>query len=220
LWGVDINRNYDFLWQYRGSPFDKFDIADQLGPVGSKKYDIYKGQFAGSEPETRNMQFIIDSYPSMEYFVDVHSNTQSIYLPWGDAPRQQVQPLMNFSNAAYDKMRGDPNPNNAYKEYLLDSDYQQTSNVANRMKNAISQVRGTSYSVGPSYSAYVPTVATSDDYALSRYMRDPSKRRKIHTMTLECGCIPYTPDNPQERSAVIADVCAGLIEMCCAAAKV
>lgn len=218
-YGVDVNRNFNFLWQYRGAPYDDFKITDHLVPGGSSYInDLYKGTFAGSEPETRNMQFIIDSYPTLEFFVDVHSNTQTIYLPWGDAPNQQDKQPMNFSNPAYNDWRG---RNPAYGEYLLKTDYDNRESVAKQMLASLKKVQGTTYNYGQSAVIYGHTVASADDYALSRSFLDP-KRRRVHTMTFECGVSKgdYAPDTKAERDVVVRDTCAALIEMCCIAAGV
>ena len=93
--GVDINRNYDFLW----------DIATKFAPgapVQTTHEDpcsaVYNGPSAASEPETRNVTWLLDQYPSVTDFIDIHSFGEDILYNWGDDDDQSQNPDMKFRN--------------------------------------------------------------------------------------------------------------------------
>ena len=68
--GVDLNRNYDALWeQYDSAP----------GPQSQR----YKGPCAASEPETQAMVALIDSLPDVVAVLCVHSQGEVIYWNCG-----------------------------------------------------------------------------------------------------------------------------------------
>ena len=91
--GVDINRNYDFLWK------------SNIGTSSDSCDEIFKGI---SEPETRNVRYMLEQYPHIQYMIDVHSFHEDILYPWGDDDDQTSKPFMNFSNSKYDDVRGFP----------------------------------------------------------------------------------------------------------------
>jgi murein tripeptide amidase MpaA len=111
--GVDINRNYDFLWDYPkyfapGSP-----IANSTDPCD---HDVYIGPAAASEPATKNAVSMFDQHPNIRYFIDLHSYSEDILYAWGDDEDQSATPAMNFRNPTFDGKRGIKN-DTAYKEY-------------------------------------------------------------------------------------------------------
>ncbi|MEC2758053.1 M14 family zinc carboxypeptidase, partial [Bacillus cereus] len=54
--GVDINRNFDFLWN------------SEIGTSDNPAEIIYKGTAPFSEPETRNVKYLFDTYPNICYY--------------------------------------------------------------------------------------------------------------------------------------------------------
>ena len=93
--GVDVNRNFEFLWR------------SGIGTSPDSCSNVFKGGEAFSEPETRNVRSMLDDYPNIGYFVDVHSYSELILYPWGDDDNQTMDPSQNFQNPAYDGRRGD-----------------------------------------------------------------------------------------------------------------
>jgi len=82
--------------------------------------------------------------------------------------------------------------------------------LADGVNAALAEVRGRSYTVDQAVGLY-PTSATSDDYSFSRHRADPA-RRNIYGFTIEFGqqfAPPYA-----EMRRVMADVAAGLTELC------
>ena len=61
--GVDINRNYDFLWDFKKA-FDPGVVA-KSGSLASDLPSnlLYHGSAPASEPETRNVVWLLDNHP-------------------------------------------------------------------------------------------------------------------------------------------------------------
>src|SRR5947209_11963638 len=82
--GVDVNRNYDFLWDFRttlssSSPVVVYDVPGT---------EIYHGTAPASEPEARNVVWILDTYPQIRWVIDIHSFSRLLYNNWGDDQNQ------------------------------------------------------------------------------------------------------------------------------------
>jgi murein tripeptide amidase MpaA len=194
--GVDINRNYDFLWSS--------GIGTSPSPCD---YQIYNGPSAFSEPETRNVRWMLDAYPNIECMVDVHSYSQLFLYAWGDDDNQTTDPAMNFMNPAYSGLRGTPG-DAQYREYIPSADLNWFTNSGTQVHDAIAAVRGRSYLVEQGVGLY-PTSGTSDDYAYSRHFVDGSKNR-VYAYTLEIG----TEFQPLYSEAIneIGETSSGLIQ--------
>lgn len=195
--GIDLNRNYEFLW------------SSGIGTSSGSCSEVFKGAAAFSEPETRNVRFMLDNYPHIRCMVDVHSYMQLILHPWGDDTNQTSDPAMNFMNPMYNGLRGNPS-DSSYKEFIPQSDLGWFVSTANRVRDAISAVRGRVYTVEQAVLLY-PTSGTSKDYAYSRHFVDATKRR-VFAYTIETGT-EFQP-NYSEASNIISEVSSGLIEFC------
>ncbi len=201
--GVDINRNYDFLWDFPSHFSSSSVILDSARPCS----DYYHGERALSEPETRNACWIVDNFANIRFFIDLHCSGQDILYRWGDDEDQTTDPNMNFMNPAYDSARG---VRGSYKEYIPADDLATALSLATALHDGIKAVRGTDYIVEPAYSLY-PTAGTSDDYFYSRHFADASKT-KILSYTLEWGAEfqpPYA-----EMQKIIGEITAGLLAFC------
>lgn len=66
--GVDLNRNYEVFF-------------GEAGSSASECANSYRGPHAFSEPETRNIQYIIEQFPNILIGVDSHSAGESIFRP-------------------------------------------------------------------------------------------------------------------------------------------
>jgi carboxypeptidase T len=220
--GVDVNRNYDWLWNYPLHYSPQAAIASSTTPSS----EVYIGPSPASEPETRNVVSIYEKYPSVAYFMDVHSFSEDILYPWGDDDDQVTDPNQGFLNAAYDGLRGvldgSGNPQaGVYRAYVDPSDQATEVSIGNRMRNAIQAVRGRTYKVLQSASGLYVTSGTSDDYAYSRHIASPGTG-KVLGYTLEWG--PYNPADVAgsfhppytEMAQIINEVTAGLVEFCVA----
>ncbi len=208
LTGVDINRNFDFLW------------SSGIGTVnldGTNSSETYRGTAAFSEPETKNVKYLFDTYRNIQYYVDIHSFGEMILYSWGDDDNQSLDKDMNFSNPNFDKLRGTPRDLD-YKEYIDSDDEKMLEKMGYRMNYALQRVRGRKYRVEQSVGLY-PTSSTSDDYAFSRHIINEGGQ-KIYGFTIEfgkeeTGFIPPL----SEMKEVIKEVSSALTELCIEAAS-
>jgi murein tripeptide amidase MpaA len=202
--GVDINRNFEFLWYFG------FHASD------NPSSEVYKGLFSFSEPETRNVKHMLDVFPNISAMIDVHSYGQNILYPWGDDENQTTDPLKNFNNPMWNNVRGVLG-DTAYKEYIPAADWNWLVDAGNDMREAIAAVRGTSYTVKEGSRLYMPpgpgVSGTAKDYAFSRQWSS-SENRKVYAYTLETGT-EFAPAY-SEALRIIEEVSAGLIQFCSA----
>ena len=212
--GVDINRNYDFLWNYPVYFNPASPIANSTNPCD---YQVYIGPSPASEPETKNAIWMFDKFPNIRYFIDIHSYSEDILYNWGDDENQASNTGMTFHNAAFNGKRGIAG-DTIYKEYLPAGDKTVAVSLATKMRDAIKNVRGRIYKVEQSMSLY-PTAGTSDDYAFSRHILDSTKA-KVYSYTIEWGSpsnpTPFHPPYP-EMSKIIQEITAALLAFCVAA---
>jgi carboxypeptidase T len=204
--GVDLNRNYNFLWNYPKYYSPSAPVANSKDPCD---YQVYIGPRAFSEPETKNVRWLFDHNPNIHFFVDIHSYGELVMYSWGDAVNQSTKSTMNFRNPTFDGQRG-LSGSNAYREYLPSADQAISTKLARRMRDAIKAVRGKTYTVEQDFGLY-PTAGTSDDYATSRHFVDTSKGR-IYSFTIEWGTEfqpPYT-----EMQRIMRDISAALLNFC------
>ncbi len=210
--GVDLNRNYDFLWDFQNLFAPTSTVSCSANPCD---YQVYHGPSAFSEPETRNVKWIYDNFPNIGYFVDLHSFGSDILYSWGDDDNQETDPSMNFQNPAFNNVRGildalgQPN-HAAYREYIPADELAPRVDLANAFADGIQAVRGTSYLVEQSVGLY-PTAGASDDYSYSRHFVDGSKRN-VMAYTLEWGTEFQPPYN--EMQNIIQEITSGLLAAC------
>lgn len=201
--GVDINRNQDFLWDFpvafAPSAVNVFLSSTDPGD------DTFHGTEAFSERETKNINFIHDTFTRIKWYIDVHSYSESILFVWGDDESQFSESNKNFLNATFDGQRGVLG--DSYKEFIPDGDLSALQGLAGAFTRSLGQVRGKLYVAKPAFSLY-PTSGTNNDYAYSRHFADPSKSNAL-SFTLEWG----TEFQPlwTEMEEIIKDVSAGLI---------
>jgi murein tripeptide amidase MpaA len=209
--GVDINRNYDFLWDYTKHFHPDAPVANSINPCD---YEVYIGPHPMSEPETKNTVWLLDQNRDIRYFIDIHSYGEMILYNWGDDQNQTKDPAMNFMNAVYDGKRGLSN-DRVYGEYMPTADRKVAVRLAKAMRTAIKAVRGRAYTVEQSMSLY-PTAGTSDDYAFSRHSAN-AHAGKVLSFTIEWGReTNQSPFHPpyDEMSRIIEEVTAGLLQFC------
>ena len=197
--GVDINRNYDFLWD------------SGIGTSANSCTDIFRGSAAFSEPETRNVRHMIDTYTNIKFMIDVHSYSELVLYPWGDDDNQTADPTMNFKNPQFDGQRGTPG-DSMYREYIPKADLDWFHETGLKIKDAISAVRGSNYTVQAGVALY-PTSGTSHDFAYSLHVVDTGNR-KVMAYTLETAK-EFQPTY-SEALEVMSEASAGLLEFCIA----
>jgi carboxypeptidase T len=209
LTGVDINRNFDFLW------------TSGIGTVtsnGTNSSETYRGTSALYGPETRNVKYLFDTYSNIQYYIDIHSFGEMILYSWGDDDNQSLDNDMNFQNSRLNEVRGIPG-DLAYKEYIDRQDEKLLKYLGDRMNYALGRVRGRKYLVEQSVGLY-PTSSTSDDYSFSRHLINGSKNQKTYGFTIEFGKDETGFIPPfSEMQEVIKEVSSGLTEFCIAVAS-
>jgi len=203
--GVDINRNYDFLWDYK-TCFHQRAWSNSLAS-DNPLIETFHGDRPFSEPETRNVKWLMDNIPKLTLFLDLHSFAGDVLYSWGNDQNQSVDPAMNFRNPAYDGKRGDAD--DPYKEYVPPADAELTATFAERMRTAVFDATGADYKVGQSFSLYAVSGAP-DDYAYSRQWIAPGKPR-ILSFVIELGS-QFHPV-PSEVQKMGQELAAALIEL-------
>jgi hypothetical protein len=221
--GIDINRNFDFIWEY----LRYFSPKANLGSAASDDpaSEIFHGLSPASEAEARNTVWVEDSNPSLSWYIDVHSYGGDVLYGWGIDNMQTDDPPQNFGNSSYDGLRGvlgDDPPDAVYREYIKPDNLAAGIEVSARLAEAISTAGNIEYVSRPSVSLY-PTSGGSGDYTQSRYLFvDPDTH--IKSLTLEFGqpsqsdACPFYP-NAEEYHNSIRQVSAGLIELLLAEAE-
>lgn len=208
--GVDINRNYDFLWDANLY----FDPSLYFGYLYSTSSGNYHGPSPFSEAETQNIKWLLDIHPNISYFIDIHSYGQMLMYVWGDDENQSITTEKNFSNSVYNGLRG--LMGDTYGEFIFDFDYMKAVYIANRMRDALFTVRGKSYTVGQIFNQVGVSAGDSAPYVFSRHFID-STRRKIFAYGIEWGQ-SFQP-LPAEMTNIIDDIGAAITEFCLCASS-
>lgn len=210
--GVDVNRNYDFLWDFpvKFAPGANPNTLASTDPAN----DLFHGTGPFSEPESRNVQWLVDQFPNARYFVDVHSYTGDVLHPWGDDENQTTDASKSFKNTAWDHQRGVAG--DAYGEYVPAVRLAELQTAANVMRDGINAVRGQGYVSKQGFwlwgSTY-PTSGTSEDWAFTREFLMPGRGR-LSGFVIEFNKVqdffPTWPDMVD----MIVDIDAGLVALC------
>lgn len=209
--GVDINRNFDFLWNFK-KYFDPSESPASTSPSSEAFY----GTAAASESETKNHVSVYTSFPKIRWFMDIHSAAGTLLYSWGDDENQATSTTMNFLNTAYDGKRGVLG-DSVYKEYMPSVDATNIKNVAAKTVAAMRAVGGRSYTSQQSVGLYA-TSGASDDYAFSRYFK--SGLNKVYGYTMEFGYSTNFYPTVTEFNQNILDTNAGFMDWSLAAISV
>lgn len=210
--GVDVNRNFDFLWDF---PKHFAAAATSGGTLASNSpsSDLFHGKSPFSEPESRNVRWLFDQFPEIGRFIDLHSYGGDILHPWGDDENQTTTPSMNFTNSAHDGQRGVAG--DAYREFIGSSELSQLQSAGAAIKAAIAAVRGKNYTVAqsfllPSWGSPYPTSGVSDDWAFAR--RYLPRGGRTLGFTIEFNTVKTFFPSWAEMENLIRDICAGLVQ--------
>lgn len=194
--GVDINRNFGFLW------------SSGIGTSDNSCSDVFRGTEAFSEPETLNVRHLIQHHSELQCVVDVHSYSELIMYPWGDDDSQDQQEDMNFLNPSYDGKRGVLG-DTTYREYLKKDDFQWYVRVGKAVQDGIEGVRGRVYTLGPSADLY-PTTGTAGDFPYAHGI-ETKRATPLYSFTIETGR-EFQPPLDEARQ-IILEVASGLTSM-------
>ncbi|KAF3913541.1 hypothetical protein ABW20_dc0103225 [Dactylellina cionopaga] len=210
--GVDINRNFDFLWDYK-KYFDPGESPASTSPSS----ETFRGSSAASESETKNHVSMYDAFPNIRWFLDIHSAAGDMLYSWGDDDDQTTNTAMNFLNSKYDGKRG-PTGDTAYKEYISATDLNNVKSVSGNTVAAMKAVGGRSYKSMQSVGLY-PTSGASDDYAFSRFWAVPGAN-KVYGFTMEFGYSTNFYPTLTEFNQNILDTNAGFMDFALTAISV
>lgn len=182
------------------------------------------GTAAFSEPETKSIKWVMDTYSKVRWFVDLHSYTGDVLYSWGSDTNQASYPTMNFLNTAYNSVRGivsdTPGSGSGYGEYTPTTENTANKAAATKIGAGMSAAAGRTYSVIPAAALY-PTSGASDDYSYSRHFADTTKNL-IHGYTIEFGfgnsasSCPFYPTQAQHNYN-LQEIGAGYMELLLAA---
>ncbi|KAK3382228.1 hypothetical protein B0T24DRAFT_564212 [Lasiosphaeria ovina] len=211
--GVDINRNFDFLWNFK-----KYFASSVAPASASPSSETFYGTAAASEPETKNHVSVYDKFPKIRWFLDIHSAAGDMLYSWGDDDDQSTNTAMSFLSAAYDGKRGTVG-DTAYKEYIPSADLTAIKQVAAATVAAMKAVGGRSYVSQQSVGLY-PTSGASDDYAFSRYWAKGGAVNKVYGYTMEFGYSTNFYPTLAEFNQNILDTNAGFTDWALAAIAV
>jgi hypothetical protein len=212
--GVDINRNYDFLWDFK-THFHPSVITSTSLASDDPHDETFHGPAVFSEPETRNVAWVFDAFPRIRWYMDIHSAAGDVLYNWGDDNDQSSDPAQNFRNPVWDHRRGRLGIAD-YKEWIDEPDFGKVIRSARRTAAAMSAVGGRPYRPLQASGLY-PTSGASDDYALARHSLDP-RSNKVYGFTMEFGHPTNFYPTVAEFQANIVDTAAGFMEFCLAAA--
>jgi carboxypeptidase T len=170
--GVDLNRNFDIAWDFEvyfsAAAAAEPNFAKHTSKTASK--DVFIGPSAFSEAETKNVKWLLDSFP-ITLYLDLHSHGETVMYPWGIETDQKTVATQNFLNAATWDHKRDGILGTAYQEFFPNAAplklFDQHVAMATAMKDCIKSATGANYTVQPSLSLY-PCTGGSDDYAFSR----------------------------------------------------
>lgn len=184
------------------------------------KTNFNPGTAAFSEPETKAIKWVMDTYSKVRWFVDIHSYAGDVLYSWGSDENQSQYSTMNFLNSAYNSVRGiltdTPGTGNGYGEYTPTEENTANIAAATRMTNAMTAAARRTYTPMPAADLY-PTSGASDDYSYSRHFADTSKNL-IHGYTIEFGfgnnaaSCPFYPTQAQHNNNM-QEIGAGLMEL-------
>jgi len=219
--GVDINRNYDFLWDFR-TAFDAGVATNKSLASDDPRQETFHGTAPFSEPESRNVAWVFDAFARIRWYMDIHSAAGDVLFSWGDEDDQSDAAKLdqNFLNPAWDRKRGVLDGTGAasadlYREWIDDTDHGNVAVTARRVAGSMGAVATRTYRFAQSVGLYAVS-GSSDDYAFSRFRVDPA-RNKVYGFTMEFGYPANFYPTVAEFQSNVLDTGAGFMEFCLAA---
>ena len=127
--GVDVNRNFDFLWDFRTT------MTNDVWTSDDPNDEYFDGAAPFSEAESSNVKFLLEAIPDIRWLVDIHSASQTILYSWGSGPDDSTDATKNFRNPMWNGTRGDSST--GYTEYIPPGDLTAAIDLSNVIKDAI-----------------------------------------------------------------------------------
>jgi murein tripeptide amidase MpaA len=206
-YGVDLNRNFDFVWDFTKYFAPNADVHTSDDPCDSSQ--TYKGTSPFSEPETMNVKWLLDEYSGIGHYIDIHCNGGSFLHSWGTDKNQSSNPEMNFNNSTFNNIRG-ISEDKEYQEYISKEDDQYIRDLGKVFHDSVKKSSSKDYEVKQSYDLY-PTSGCSDDYSYSRHFLNNTE--KIYGFTIEFGKDVVGDFQPpwEEMEKIVIEVSSGLM---------
>lgn len=205
--GVDLNRNYDFLWNYSYylSPSSDFSMSCM------KSNRNYVGPCSLSEPETKNVNSLISIAENIKYFIDIHSgDKRQICFNWTNDDLQFTDEYMSFNNPFYSGRKVMGIPGDFYKEFVNKEDHMIRFSLANQMSEAAFRAKGKNYEIISCWDESVITGCSACYFDSLRYKVGNVNNK--HGFHVECGNEKNPP--PDERKESLNEITAALLEFC------
>ncbi|KAH8175165.1 zinc carboxypeptidase domain-containing protein [Sarocladium implicatum] len=217
--GIDLNRNFDFLFNYLKA-FS--DLAETSSAASDDPHsEIFHGLSPASEPETQAIIWSVEQFDGLSWFLDLHSYGGDILYAWGDDNAQHTDTSQNFKNATYDGTRGflGDDPEEAkYKEFFEKEDWDAELGVAEKMSKAMDDAGSIHYTPLETVLLY-PTSGTSTDYMHGLYYGGECGQKKLRSLTVEFGqpagdggACPFYPSKEEYHDSM-RSVDTGLMEL-------
>ena len=164
--GVDLNRNFDFLW------------SSGIGTSNSSCSDVFKGPSAFSGARRATCVIFSTTIPTSD-FIDVHSYSELILYPWGDDDNQTSDPSQNFQNPCTTGNAGSFGADIGYIP-AFDLDWYLITGARIRDAIAACAAEHTHFSKASAYTPRQPPRMTTPTHA-------PSLTPKAESTQLYCG---------------------------------
>jgi Zinc carboxypeptidase len=209
--GVDINRNFDILWnfpQHYDMSLTDLAMHASTDPVNETFIgDVANG--AESEPEVKNVAALMRD-KQISFYLDVHAFGRDVLYPWGIDTDQNDKPAMNFTNPTFDTIR-DGTAHAGYKEYIPSWMEAASKGAAQHIADQILAKAGGSDPRGQARSTYTAKVSalqyvasgTATDFCFARWfapVTGGAPTSPVISLCLEVGGDPKLgPENDEGR---------------------
>jgi len=141
--GVDLNRNFEVAFdvvKYYDPTFG-FGLIQRAKDHNS---DTFQGESPLSEPESKNINALMDS-KNIQFYFDIHSYQQSVKYSWSINHSQRSTATKNYKNTSFDSGPGSPpggpKRDNAYAEFLPPQIFNRAQAIAGLMQSGIALVQ-------------------------------------------------------------------------------
>lgn len=222
--GIDLNRNFSPVWNYTKHLAPGVEAASS-----DPRTELFYGTGPLSEPETQNVDWVMDQFSGLGWFVDQHSPATLVLYGWCHDSNQIRDKEMNLFNPVYDGKRGvvpDTTPELAYKEYMAQRDWDVLQLTAAKMAGGMSDSTGRYYRSLQAPHLY-PSSGCSADHGNYRAAMDPSNRKKktVYGFGVEFGesndeveC-PFYPTVEKHKQSMV-EIGAAYMELLLTASRV
>lgn len=225
--GVNINRNFDFLWDFESTM--NASLPQYFANTSTQQ--DFRGLQPSSEPETVNMMMASYENSRVSWFVGLYSTpgAGSVSWGWSHAESQSTDVHQNFKNSSYDGRRAfiqkvsqhefltKEEAQVQYAEYMDLEAVQSQLEVCRRITNATRDTGGNAFAHHPNFIGD-PTSGNSADWAASGYYAHDCRRTRVNTLNINFGRFNKTSacgfyPNRQEHYNSMRQVGASLMEV-------